>query len=179
MTNKPNTSVTKPTSSVSELPRRLFVNGGSFARQFEENPAEASSWSGKKWSNLVAARPEVADKCPWEKLDGLNWSLVLKYQPQFADKCPWNLLDGFDWSSLLALQPQFADKCDWSKLGWADWERLLKEQPQFADKKPKDLKKPSKPSPAAGSLSYVSKDVLAKVENGKVVSVQFLDKRTR
>ena len=176
MTIKPNAPVMNQTPSVSDLPHRLFVNGESFAKQLEENPGAASSWSGKKWSNLVAARPEFADRCPWEKLDGGNWSLILRYRPQFADKCPWNQLNGFNWSELLALQPHFADKCDWSKLSWADWERLLKKQPQFANRKPKNLQKPEKkPSPVAGTLSYVSKEVEATMENGKVVSIRERD----
>ena len=76
----------------------------------------------------------------------------------------------------MALQPQFADKCDWSKLSWADWERLLKMQPQFADRKPTNLQKPEKkPSPASGTLSYVSKEVEVTVENRKVVSIRERD----
>lgn len=133
-----------------KLPRRLFVNGENFAKQLEENPEATSSWTGKKWSNLVAARPEYADRCPWEIFDGQNWALVLNYQPQFADKC------------------------DWAKLDWTDWDRLLEGQPQFADRKPENLRKPEKrpPSSTSSTLSYVSKEIKVTMENGKIVSIR-------
>lgn len=139
--------------SALELPHRLFVNSERFAKQLEENPEAAASWSGKKWSNLVAARPEVADCCPWATFNGQNWALVLSYQPQFADMC------------------------DWSKLNLANWDRLLKAQPQFADRKPENMLKPKEKTPpqVTGALSYVSKEIIVTVENGKVVSMRERD----
>ena len=40
------------------------------------------------WSKLLQLKPEYADKCPWEKLDGTEWRWLLEKQPQFADKRP-------------------------------------------------------------------------------------------
>ena len=136
--------------------RRLKSSGEFLAKQLAENPAAADEWDGKKWSNLVAARPEFADRCPWEKLDGQNWELLLSWQPQFADKCDWSKLDSFDWN------------------------RLLEAQPQFADRKPKELKprltrETQKGKVDNSRLVYVSQEVEVKTKDGKVVSMTFRD----
>ena len=160
--------------------RRLKSSGEFLAKQLAENPAVADEWDGKKWSNLVAAKPEFADKCPWEKLDGQNWELLLSWQPQFADRCPWEKFDGLDWARVLSWQPQFADKCDWSKLTEFDWNTLLEIQPQFADRKPKELKPRLTRETQKGKVdnsrpAYVSQEVEVKTKDGKVVSMTFRD----
>ena len=94
---------------------------------------------GKNWQELLVEQPQFADKCPWEKLeelDGTNWKELLEKQPQFADKCPWEKLDGDHWASLLLIRPQFADRCPWKKLDGKNWQELLRQQPQFADRCP-------------------------------------------
>lgn len=161
---------------------RIASSGEYLAELLAENPGVAREWDAKKWSNLVAAKPEFAEQCPWESFDGGNWAHLLCFQPQFADKCPWEKLDGSDWASLLNFQPQFADKCDWNKLTGDDWEYLLEAQPQFADRKPKKSKlsrtkkAPAKNSKApSGSVSYVSGKVIASIENGKVVSIRRIE----
>ena len=116
----------------------------------------ADEWDGKKWSNLVAARPEFADRCPWDRFDGGNWALLLCWQPQFAEKCDWSKLDSFDWN------------------------RLLEAQPQFADRKPKELKprltrETQKDKVDNSRLVYVSQEVEVKTTDGKVVSMTFRD----
>lgn len=45
----------------------------------------------------------------WSLPDGSNWADLLAAQPQFADKCKWNKFGGGDWASLLAEQPQLVD----------------------------------------------------------------------
>lgn len=161
---------------------RIASAGEFLAKQLAEEPAVAKEWPPKKWSNLVAAKPEFAEQCPWEALEGETWSHLLCTRPQFADKCPWEELDGSDWASLLNFQPQFAEKCDWSKLNEDDWEYLLEAQPQFADRKPKKSKlsrtkkAPAKNSKApSGSVSYVSGKVIASIENGKVVAIRRME----
>lgn len=136
--------------------RRLKSIGEYLAKQLAENPAVADEWDGKKWSNLVAARPEFADRCPWDRFDGGNWALLLCWQPQFAEKCDWSKLDSFDWN------------------------RLLEAQPQFADRKPKELKprltrETQKDKVDNSRLVYVSQEVEVKTKDGKVVSMTFRD----
>ena len=136
--------------------RRLKSIGEYLAKQLAENPAAADEWDGKKWSNLVAARPEFADRCPWDRFDGGNWALLLCWQPQFAEKCDWSKLDSFDWN------------------------RLLEAQPQFADRKPKELKprltrETQKDKVDNSRLVYVSQEVEVKTKDGKVVSMTFRD----
>lgn len=162
--------------------RRIASSGEYLANLLTENPAVAKEWPPKKWSNLVAAKPEFADQCPWESFDGANWAHLLCFQPQFAEKCPWAELDGSDWASLLNFPTQFAEKCDWSKLNKDDWEYLLEAQPQFADRKPKKSKlsrtkkAPAKNSKApSGSVSYVSGKVIASIEDRKVVSIRRIE----
>lgn len=155
---------------------RIASSGEFLAKQLSENPAVAKEWDAKKWSNLVAARPEFADQCPWKSFDGGNWSLILRFQPQFADKCPWRKLGGGDWADLLIMQPQFADKCAWSKLTTDNWDSLLEAQPQFAGRKPKKPKvsgKKREPRPAP--CSYVSREVKVSLKNGKVVAIRHIE----
>ena len=162
--------------------RRIASSGEFLAKQLADDPDVAREWDAKKWSNLIAAKPEFADRCPWKSFDGANWAHLLCFQPQFADRCPWAELDGSDWASLLNFQPQFAEKCDWSKLNEDDLEYLLEAQPQFADRKPKKSKlsrtkqAPAKNSKApSGSVSYVSGKVIASIENGKVVAIRRME----
>ncbi len=162
--------------------RRIASSGEFLAKQLAEDPDVAGEWDAKRWANLVAAKPEFAEQCPWESFDGGNWAHLLCFQPQFAEKCPWTELDGSDWADLLNFQPQFAEKCDWSKLNEDDWEYLLEAQPQFADRKPKKSKSsrtkkaPGKSMKApSGSGAYVSGEVIASIENGKVVSIRRIE----
>ena len=93
-------------------------------------------YTGRDWYRLLLIRPDLADRCPLEKLEGgggtLGW--FLGEHPEFADNCEWSKLDGSDWRYLLQKRPQFADKCGWNKLNGYDWSCLLTKQPQFADK---------------------------------------------
>ncbi|MBP5544029.1 MAG: hypothetical protein ILM98_08135 [Kiritimatiellae bacterium] len=72
-----------------------------------ENPVYGET-EGEAWSELLVEKPEFADRCPWETLDGGDWSKLLRARPQFSDKCDWEKLDGKDWSLLLKKRPQFA-----------------------------------------------------------------------
>ena len=166
-----------------KLKRHRIASSGEFlAKQQAENPGVAGEWDAKRWANLVAAKPEFADRCPWETFDGGNWAHLLCFQPKFAEKCPWAALDGSDWARLLNFQPRFSDKCDWSKLTDANWDYPLEAQPQFKDRKPENSKDPPQRKPqnperneSRGRLEYVSRDVEASVKNGKVVSIRCRD----
>ena len=68
--------------------RRIASSGEYLANRLAEEPSVAKEWPPKKWSNLVAAKPEFADRCPWELFDGANWAHLLCFQPQFADRKP-------------------------------------------------------------------------------------------
>lgn len=162
--------------------RRIASSGEFLAKQLTEDPSVARRWDAKKWSNLVAAKPEFADRCPWETFEGTHWAHLLCFQPQFADKCPWAALDGSAWAHLLSFQPQFSDRCDWRTLSADDWEHLLEAQPLFADREPKKTKssRPRKPRKTnqdepCGQLEHVSREIEVSVENGKVVSVRYRD----
>ena len=111
-----------------------------------------------RWGDILAHRPELAEHCPWEKLDKRGWTSILSEAPQFASLCDWNKLDGDslcrilevqpqlfsfcdpaklkskDWVWILYEQPQLAEHCDFSKFKGKDWAYLLNGQPQFADR---------------------------------------------
>ena len=94
--------------------------------------------NGEDWANLVAARPEFADRCNWDKFDPWAWNVLLQQQPQFADKCPWEKISDQDedkivwwWMDLLYKQPQFADKCPWEKISVKERNILIKNQPEL------------------------------------------------
>ena len=95
------------------------------------------SWD---WINLLRSQPQFADRCPWEKFDGGDWMWLLRRQPQFADRCHFFFFFKLDrgWCSLLCDQPQFADRCPWEALSDRHWAILLSAQPQFADRCPWD-----------------------------------------
>jgi hypothetical protein len=57
----------------------------------------------------------------------------LIHRPEFADKCDWDRLEGPVWVELLIRRPMFADKCDWSKLGLNDFEVLFGERPELRE----------------------------------------------
>ena len=50
--------------------RRIASSGEYLAKLLAENPGVARDWDAKKWSNLVAAKPEFADRCPWKSFGG-------------------------------------------------------------------------------------------------------------
>ena len=98
--------------------------------------AEGCPWEkleGTDWLRLLSVQPQFADHCPWEKLDGGNWSWLLRRYPHFSDRCVWEKLRGEDWCRLLCAHPQFAEHCTWDELDGECWSRLLCIQPQFAD----------------------------------------------
>ena len=98
-------------------------------------PAELAE-DGAFWVSVLWNHPELAERCPWEKLDGQDWARLLSRQPQFASRCQWESLDGWSWSFLLGAQPQFADWCEWGKLESRNWCDLLCKQPQFEERCP-------------------------------------------
>ena len=89
---------------------------------FKENPDNADFFdlahnlSGKDWGTLLAHVPELAYRCPWQKLTGSAWAELLINQVQFADFCPWQKLTGLYLVDLLKKQPQFAEKCRWKSM---------------------------------------------------------------
>ncbi len=93
-----------------------------------------SFFDGGDWRSLLAAHPELADRCDWSKLEGWDWSHLLAARPEFADWCDWSKLSGGNWSELLQERPKFAKHCDWSKLDKGDCSRLLWWRPQFIRK---------------------------------------------
>ena len=84
---------------------------------FKENPDNADFFdlahnlSGKDWGTLLAHIPELAYRCPWNKITGSAWAKLLACQPQFAEYCTWSKLNGLYLVDLLSVQPQFAEKC--------------------------------------------------------------------
>ena len=86
-------------------------------RIFKENLDNADFFdlvhnlNGNQWASLLANIPELAYRCPWEKLTGSAWAKLLACQPQFAEHCSWNKLNGLYLVDLLSAQPQFAEKC--------------------------------------------------------------------
>ena len=86
-------------------------------------------YMGLDWCRLLQLRPDFADRCPWEKLDGNNWCVLLRDQPQFGVHFPSKKLRAnyLDLRALLEKQPQFAGKFDWGELHSRDIARLLAE----------------------------------------------------
>ncbi len=96
------------------IPEEYLTFLEAFLPEAEEHP-RVLEWisnlaDGSFYAKLLAKNPDLADKCPWEKLNGADWASLLEKQPQFADRCPWEKLDSADWAGLLEKQPQFAER---------------------------------------------------------------------
>ena len=61
-------------------------------------------------SCLSRGRPEFADKCDWEKLNGADWVQLLRARRGLADYCPWEKLGKVDQESLFQLYPTLVNR---------------------------------------------------------------------
>ena len=94
---------------------QLAKNGG-------KNDASAinfdfGSLSPMMWTQLLSKQPTLAEHCDcWSRFRGRDWAALLAAQPQFATKCDFDKLDGNDWGLLLVKQPQLATPDAWKRM---------------------------------------------------------------
>ena len=101
--------------------------------------AERCPWeklNGENWAGLFDELPQSVKWCPWERLNGENWVELLIRRPDFGNHHPWDKLDGRNWAELLGVQPMFAAHCSWKKLNGRDWAYLLAKRREFAERCP-------------------------------------------
>lgn len=107
-------------------------------RIFKENLNDADFFdlvhnlNGNHWASLLVNIPELAYRCPWNKITGSAWAWLLARQPQFAEFCQWSKLNGLYLVDLLSAQPQFAEKCRLKKATPACQTAILAKLPHLA-----------------------------------------------
>ena len=111
---------------------------------------------GAAWADLLSNVPELAERCPFQRLAKNDWLLLLSHRPEMLKFCLHpeilncagqkvanrheevvSYWDRARWGELLAAQPGFADTCDWDSLTLADVLSIFQHAPQFAQRCPK------------------------------------------
>ena len=91
---------------------------------------------------LLRTRPEFADHCQWNMLDGCDWINLISARPEFIDHCDWTKFDAHDIVLVVRLcgnlgMPMAAlylDKLDFSQLSASDWSEVLALRPDLVGK---------------------------------------------
>lgn len=112
------------------------------------------------WLAVVAARPDCADRCPWDSIDCETLARFLADHPEHADRVsrerwtteawrlffifadsetikyfvPWDSLSGETWVMILVMKPEYSDRCRWDSLTLDDWFRLLDDNPEYVNR---------------------------------------------
>ena len=79
-----------------------------------------------------------ADRCHWTKLDRYDWRELLEARPEFADLCEWNKVNGTYLRAkreLLMRHPELIDRCAW-ELDGRGWAELFQKHPELVAKCP-------------------------------------------
>jgi len=112
------------------------------------------------WLAVVAARPDCADRCPWDSIDCETLAGFLADHPEHADRVsterwtteawrlffisadsetiehfvPWDSLSGETWVTILDRNSEYSDRCRWNSLTPDDWFRLLDKKPEYVNR---------------------------------------------
>lgn len=68
-----------------------------------------SHWDKAHWGDLLAARPEFADRCDWKSLTLDDVLSIFEHAPRFAERCPKHVVEqiaGHQWTELVLKHPE-------------------------------------------------------------------------